>query len=202
MMRTLRMAGFAALLLFFAGCGFPRNPWKPAEPSTPRPMVISTLAAETLPTTAPSGTPAAPAIGACAWVWANQELIDLTGELARAFQDEGLSGLEIRASAYGENCLDPQTNQVVRFAAMQTDFYLVIAVEDTADHRTAGEWIARSLKVLEPFVPGKVPGPNPGYIGIRFVSATGEDNLWFQRAAAEDFLKSVKNGSELYDALR
>jgi len=81
-------------------------------------------------------------------------------------------------------------------------FYLAIAVQDITDHQASGEVIARVVEVLEPFSPGRVPGPNPGYIGIRFFTSASEENLWFQRTAAKDLLNSGKTGAALYDALR
>lgn len=199
--RKQRLLYGAVVLLFLLACGFPLQPW--SAPTATQTAVAASLTPEKggVSQAVPSETPGEPFTGACAWTWANQELPDLTQELANTFAQAGMGIVEVRAAAFGENCVDAQANKVVRFAAMQTDFYLTIPVEDTADRQAAGEWIVKVIKILEPYVPGKVPGPNPGYIGIRFVAPEGEVNLWFQRVEAEELVKSGKTGSELYDAL-
>lgn len=171
---------------------------------TTMPVLIKTIEpalTPSVPDTAPTVTPSQPEREPCAFVWANQELPEISEELAQAFTQANLTGVqEARASAYGENCLTAG-GKVQSFHAMQTDFYLVILVESTADTNLMGEWVAKVFPVLDLFPPGKVPGPNLGYVGIRFTGPAAEQNLWFRQQAARDLLQKGMRHGELFDAL-
>lgn len=194
---------FPCILALLFACGFPVQPG-PATlpPGTPTASPSRTPTQTAPPPATPSDTPDGSFSGSCAWTWANQELPELSDELRQEFDEASLEGVEIRASAYGENCLDAETNKVVRFTAMQTDFYLSVPVQDPEDHQAAGDWIAKVINILRPYTPGRVPGPNPGYVAIRFISSGGEENLWFSRSEAEKLIDGGTNGDDLYDAFR
>ncbi len=115
----------------------------------------------------------------CAFVWSNHSLPEVSSEINQAFRQEGFPEVEVEASAYGEDCLNPETNQIVRFVAMQTDFYINVSVEGSNSPQVMGEWVERTVRILEAFPPGKVPGPNAGYIGISFTSGLENESLWF-----------------------
>lgn len=167
------------------------------SPSPFWPTETSTVIAG--PNSVPFETPAQ--VVDCAYVWSNRSLPGLSSEINQTFRSQGYPEVEIEATAYGEDCLDPNTNKVVQFSAMQTDFYLNVAIENTNNPSVLGEWVEKILHVLEAFPPGVIPGPNPGYIGINFISGQNTTNLWFPRSKGEGLLREGLRGGELYEAL-
>jgi hypothetical protein len=137
----------------------------------------------------------------CAFVWSSRTLPEVSTEVNQAFRKQGLAEVEVEVSAYGENCLEPNTNQVVRFSALQTDFFLNIALDSVEDHQLLGEWIEKSMLVLNEYPPGKVPGPNYGMLGITFVSGSAPVNLSFPITKCKNLLEEGLRGSDLFDAL-
>lgn len=145
------------------------------------------------------GTPTLP--DSCAFVWSNRSLPDVATEINQAFRKQGLAEVEVEASAYGENCLDPTTNEVVRFSAMQTDFFLNVVVDSVEDHQDLGEWIEKLMRVLNEFPPGRVPGSTPGMVGISFTSASDVVDLTFPISKGKNLIDEGLKGSDLFDAL-
>jgi hypothetical protein len=188
--RMVRRIAIFACLIFLAGCVITR-PDQPALvttiPVTPTHPILTE-------------TPSSSEPQQCGYTWANEELPEVSEKLNQAFEDAGFGDLQARASAYGENCMGAN-GQVVRFMAMQTDFYLTIPVEDVEDAQEMGGWIAKVFPVIERFPPGEVPGPNLGYIGIRFTGSAGEKNLWFRQQTARDLLQQGLSQRELFEAL-
>jgi hypothetical protein len=196
---AFRKAACIVLFLFAAstlatGCG-----------PTVRSLVIRLTPSATFvqPTETPPATQQ-PDLGQmnCAFVFSSREQKDVSTEVNQAFKTIGLDEVEVEASAYGEDCLDSETNQVIGFSAMQTDFYFNILVENTQDKQFLGEWIERINGVMAEFPPGKVPGPNPGYYGIVFTNGSETVNMWFPREKAENLIDEGVLGSELVDALQ
>jgi hypothetical protein len=151
-------------------------------------------------TTAETPTPELPAT--CAFVWSTRALPDVTTQINQVFQKMGLNEVEVNASAYGEDCLDTETNQVVRFSALQTNFDFFISLNSIADPEELGGWLERIMKVLESFAPGKVPGPVAGTVGVSFSNGTDRVDLFFSREKAVNLLKEGLRGQELFEALR
>jgi hypothetical protein len=206
----MRKAKYPAILAFIslfwlgvslAGCSsFYQSLAKRLTPSPSPFLLTATVEAMIDPMVASLEAPT-PAID-CAFVWSNHSLPEVSSEINQAFRQEGFPEVEVEASAYGEDCLNPETNQIVRFVAMQTDFYINVSVEGINNSQVMGEWVERSVRILEAFPPGKVPGPNAGYIGISFTSGLENENLWFARSKAKNLIEEGLKGSELYEALR
>ncbi len=168
------------LLLSLAGCA-----------PLPRP--------ETITPAAP--TPEAPSSETqCGWVWANQPLPELSATLQEALRANGLPDASANAQAYGENCLDSQGN-ILRFAAMQTDFYVTLPAASLADTAELGALLDATLAVLDQFPAGQTPGPQPGYVGITFQSSGGEIRLWIAPAHLSELRDSGLGGAALFEAL-
>ncbi len=182
---------FLGLLL--SGCGAPQ--WLFPGP-TETPVAVA------IPTPLPTGTDTPPAPGSCAYVWSSRSLPDVTSQLNQAFRTSGLAEAEAEATAYGEDCFDSETNQVVQFLAMQTDFFVRVQVDRIDDPQALGEWVEKIMRVLKDFSPGQVPGPNPGYVGMTFTAGSETANLWFRRSDADQLLQQGLRGSSLYDALQ
>ena len=119
------------------------------------------------------------AVGPCGWVWASSPLPDLSAQVQAALDDAGISAESARAAAYGENCIDAETNEVRRFAAMQTDFHVTLPVDDAEDLEALGDSAASVLAVLDGFPPNETPGPRSGQVGITFVAGDEQVALWF-----------------------
>jgi hypothetical protein len=194
--RSLLLLVVAALL---AACSaLPVN--LPGRP-TNTPPVIPTVTATPEPTSTPTVDPAR-----CAYVWSNRSQPELSQAVNQAFRDAGMQDVEAVASAYGEDCLDPETNTVVKFLAMQTDFYIGVNVISISDGQLMGEWIEKIVRVIEQIPRDSIPGPNPGYLNITF-QAEGQNGLqkvtlWFPRAQAKELIENGTRGSDLYEALR
>jgi hypothetical protein len=137
----------------------------------------------------------------CGWQWARQNLPEVSAQFLGALQIAGLPVETARAEAYGENCLG-QDGSVVRFAAMETDFYLTFAVADLADEATLGQLLEQTFSVLDQFPVGQTPGPNPGYIGITFKAGEQAQNLWFLRTRIAELRSQNLTGAALYQALK
>ncbi len=77
----------------------------------------------------------------------------------------GLKGITAVAEAYGENCYNSQTNKVVYFAALETDFLIDMEVRSLTDLETLGQSLEEILNVLDQFPADATPGPQSGYVG-------------------------------------
>ena len=172
------------------------------------PLLTILLAACNLPFSFPdfrsasvTDTPA-PAAGytECAWNWATQSLPDLSVEVQSALEAAGLEGGTASAEAYGENCITG-TGEVDHFAAMETDFRVSLEVQDLADSAALGDLLERILVVLDGFPPDATPGPQPGYIGVRFIHGTEDINLWFNLTASKSARELGLHGADLYSEL-
>jgi len=167
-------------------------------------MLLSVLflAACTVPQSIPD-TAAAPASSQnCTYAWATQPLPDLTTKVQSAITAAGLTGVSATAEAYGENCLDPQTNQPRGFATMETDFHITAQVADLTNMDDLGALLEKVLFVLDAFPVGKIPGPQPGYIAISFQSGKAESTLGFTAAAGKSARQQGLHGAALFEKLQ
>jgi len=136
----------------------------------------------------------------CGYVWARESLDELSMDFKQALkvvqpQADG------RAEAYGENCINTQ-GKVMRFLAMETDFYVTLKVRDLEDKSVLGDLVEQALSVVAEFPVDKTPGPQPGYVGITFEAPGDELRLWFTQRDAEAALENGLRGEELFKALQ
>ena len=136
----------------------------------------------------------------CGFVWARESLPDLSKEFDAALKAV-LPQASGYAEAYGENCINSQ-GEVVRFLAMETDFYATLEVETLEDKQALGEFAEQVLSVLAGFPVGSTPGPQAGYVGITFQSPSDELRLWFTRSDAEAALENGLRGEDLFNSLQ
>ena len=144
------------------------------------------LAACTVPQSNPLKQTAPANSRNCFYTWATQPLPDLTAKVQSAIDAAGLKDIQANAQAYGENCIDPQTNQPVSFATMETDFHITAEVADLTNRDDLGNLLEKILVVLDTFPAGKVPGPQPGSITVSFQAGREELNLCIQRSCREN----------------
>jgi hypothetical protein len=162
--------------------------------ATPTLMATETIVPEETDTPDPSTF-------RCAYVWSTRDLPDVAREVTSAFRTQGMPEVEVTASAYGEDCIDSITNEVIGFSTMQTDLYFAVVVPDTSNTQLMGEWIEKIYHVLEMFPLDKLPGSNPGYIEITFSSGAEPVNLWFYRTDGQRALNEGLRGGDLFDDL-
>ena len=108
----------------------------------------------------------------CGYQWAYEDLPELTTQFDRAVKNlipESTS----HASAFGENCLAPD-GQVVRFLAMETDFYIELPVTNLTDFESFGNWIAHTMPVVLSLPPDMLKGQQKGFVEYRFSKSEHE----------------------------
>lgn len=137
----------------------------------------------------------------CAFVEGRQALPDISRQLQDKLTAASLPVNSSRAEAYGENCIAAD-GSLVRFAARETDYYVSFKVSDLHDETILGTLIERAVSIIEQFPINQTPGPNPGYIGIRFEAEGNVQNLWFLRSTFDDLISRGTHGADLYASLR
>ena len=193
--KNWRLAGLAVALLVLTGCAAVSQAIQtPTSPATPVPTLI-------LNTIVPSvmDTPSDPSV--CAYVLVSKDAPDAAAMINQAYRSANFTNIDVRAAAYGENCIDTNTNRVVSFSAMQTDIYLTVPVQDIHDEQALGNWVARLTPVIDLVPAGQLPGPNPGNISVQFIDSSGTVTLWFPRKSAQELIQKGIDGSALYEAL-
>jgi hypothetical protein len=133
-------------------------------------------------------------------MWSTQALPELSAEVQLAMQASVHPQAAVRAEAYGEDCVAPDGTRL-GFSAMETDYRITLPVDDLEDREVLGSLAEAVLKSLGGFPVGSTPGPNPGYVGIRYVAGEQELNLWFQRKEGEALLEQGLKGEDLFNAL-
>ena len=191
-MRTLILKTICIPIIFLlSACNFPRT-------GAPAPAL----------TVVPDEAPAPQTVGPtqdyeaveCAYMWANNPLPELSDNFNKVLKDVQPQANGY-AEAYGENCIDNEGN-IVRFLTMETDFYIMLKVDDLEDKQALGELIEQVLAVVAKFPKEDTPGPQPGYVGITFEAPTDELHLWFTQTDGETAIKNGLKGEELFNTLQ
>jgi len=154
------------------------------------------------PPPAPTVTPTLGTTTNCAWNWATQPLPEVSAQLQAALDAAGIPGATGSAVAFGENCIDYQTNQVRGFAVMETDFGIQVPVASLTDLEALGNLAGQVLLVLERFPVGQVPGPQPGQVQLIFSAGGEELALTFTVEQAAAARSAGLSGAVLLEALR
>ena len=159
----------AVVLLLGLAASFACGETTPTAETSSRPAAEDTAedvaqATETPTAVLPTHTPAPPvtptAATLCVWSWASRPLPELSEEVRAALDEAGIVADGVRTEAYGENCIDAETNTVRDFAAMQTDFRVTLPVDDAADQDALGDLAGAGLHVLDGFPPAETRGHN------------------------------------------
>lgn len=140
----LRIGVFLTMML--VACGSPITPADSINPVS-RPD-IGTLTPLTITPPAETEIVYQPS---CYFNWARQPLPELSSQVQTALEEAGLTGVTARAEAYGENCYDSQTNEVIYFAALETDFRVTLDVPNLEDSEHLGNMLEEALIVLDKF---------------------------------------------------
>jgi hypothetical protein len=143
-----------------------------------------------------------PANKPCSLNWATQSLPDLSTRVQSAMETARLPNVRIIAEAYGENCLDAQTNQAVSFTTMETDYRVTAQVQDLTAREQMGNLLESILIVIDGFPTGTTPGSLPGYIGVTFQAGDDEVHLWFPRTNGVSARTQGLHGAALLEKLQ
>jgi hypothetical protein len=154
------------------------------------------------PALTPSATATAtPIQEQCYFNWATEALPELSAQVEGALRAAGLPLIAARAEAYGENCYGDQSDEILYFAAMETDFRVTLEAADLDDRAALGDLLETTLAVLDGFPPGATPGPQPGYIGVTLQAGDEVLNLWFTVTDGESARALGLRGEALLDEL-
>lgn len=183
------------ILLAVAATGASIFTWTARSPAQEETAATSVPTAAIITETAtPSGAPLP-----CYYVWASQELPEISAELQSALRNV-LPGTEARAQAYGENCVAEDGSST--FGAMQTDFYITIPVASLNDPDALGDALVQALTIIiQRFPRPIVPGGMDGYVEVSFTDGTETRGLHAPIALAKELLKKGLGGAELLQAL-
>ena len=112
----------------------------------------------------------------CAYSWAHRDLPDVTTLAQTALDKIDIPKTTIRADAYGEDCIDPNTNTVRGFGAMTTDFYLSVEIPNLSDQTALADYVLNVYTALIKLPSDKLPA-HPGYLDITFTSGAETKHL-------------------------
>lgn len=100
-------------------------------------------------------------------------------------------------TVFGENCIG-NDGQIIRFLAMETDFYVIVSVEKMDDFETFGSWITQVMQVVSGLPPDAIAGSKPGFIEFKFEKSTTE-SIGF-RVPIQGYAETTsgKTGEELF----
>lgn len=177
-----RIPFFLLFLFALAACNLPLTQLPPTAAPQPSETTTATVAA----------------YQPCYYVWAYQELPEITDELQAAIQ-KILPNAEARASAYGENCIAEDGSAT--FGAMETDFYICIPVEDLKDEAALGDIIVQVLTVVDQFPRPRVPGGKDGFVEFTFLGRDDQRVLRVPIPLGIQFRKDGLHGEELLKAI-
>lgn len=138
----------------------------------------------------------------CGYQWANQSLPEVSEQFQQAFDSAGMSGITIRAEAFGENCLNAD-GSVQRFLPMQTDLFLAVTVGELSPE-TIGSQIEQIMPIIQQIPTDTLPGPGSATAYLTFEFTANDEKIRFrvQRPQILEALQADKHGAKLYEALR
>ena len=181
-MRFAKTICLAGLCLVLTACS------PSTEPLTPTAFVTPTPTAALAPTD-------------CIWNWNTRPLDDLSRQVQTALESVDVTGATASAVAFGEDCIDPHSGEVKRFATMETDFHFTLPTSDLEDLDELGHLAETVLEVLDSFPTESTPGPQPGYVGLTFVADGETLHLWFKVTRADEARQQGLHGAALLEAL-
>ena len=155
---------------FFLLCLFLLTACAPSPTPT-----ISLVTSTDTPTPFVTDTPdMTPTFEACAFVWASQDLPDVSAKINDMLQavDKNITA---SAYAYGENCVYADGRST--FSAMETDYRIKVEVKDIKDEKALGNLIAEVMGVIIKIPLSDVAGPNPGRAEFSFRHGKDQTNL-------------------------
>jgi hypothetical protein len=134
----------------------------------------------------------------CGYQWAQQALPELSDQFLQSIQ-----ALQPDAQGYafvfGENCV--HADGTATFLPMETDFNVTFQSSDLTDETTLGEWIVKTMQVIENIPPDQIVGPRPGRVGIIFESNGERQGVIFYIDQYRALPAGLSN-AEIYQSLK
>jgi hypothetical protein len=137
----------------------------------------------------------------CAHVWASRPLPEFTDLLQAAYRSAGIDGVQADVSAYGENCVDVETKQIVRFMTMRSEFYFSVNAENLENKDALSRQLITLMNVLQRFPADTFPGLEPSTVIVRFESGEEAAILSFRMDEFEQATEDGLRGAALYEKL-
>lgn len=162
------MTAHASLTLTLPPYDASMSPTAPLPPAQLTYWAATMTAQALMRTVTPTPSPAQAEYPSCMFNWARQDLPDVTAIVQTALNDAGISYVTARAEAYGENCYR-QDGSVSYFAAMTTDFYLTIPLDNLNDEALMGQVVAATYAMLSAVPTASLPA-RLGYLDITFTA--------------------------------
>jgi hypothetical protein len=134
----------------------------------------------------------------CGYQWAQQALPELSSQFLQSMQ-----ALQPDAQAYafgfGENCVHADGTST--FLPMETDFNITLQVSDLTDEAALGEWIVKTMQVIENIPSEQIIGPRPGRVGILFESNGQRQGVTFYIDQYRSLVSGL-SAAQIYQALK
>jgi len=137
----------------------------------------------------------------CAYQWATLPLPEVSLKIQDAFQKAGHNDVSVSAEAYGENCIHPETGQVVKFLTMQTDIHILSRVENVTEKEKIGNKLVEYILIIDEIPVESIPGSQKGQVQAIFIGQDDEINLWFSYMQGLQAVKHGLRGVGLLEAL-
>ncbi len=171
-LRTLTVIMAFGLMVCLSGCDVLFSAWMDEQSTPVATLSIAYPTATYTPLPPPQGdTP-------CYFNWARQEVPGLMDALQTMFGNTGLDHVRVtNAYEFGENCIDPATNAVRYFAAMDTTLDLAVTVENVGNAAAIQDTVERIVLTLREFPTAAPPHAAFGQMNLRFVDASASLNL-------------------------
>jgi hypothetical protein len=84
---------------------------------------------------------------------------------------------------------------------METDFNVTLQVNDVSDESVLGEWIVKTMEVIENIPAEQIVGPRPGRVSIAYQSGSDQKIINFYINQYQDLPSGLSN-SEIFQALQ
>jgi hypothetical protein len=164
-----------------------------ATPTPSLTLTVSPIALATSTTESASFTQ-------CAYSWAHRDLPDVTTLAQAALDKIDIPKTTVRADAYGEDCIDLDTNKVKSFGAMTTDFYLTVELSNLGDQTALADYVSNVYTALIALPQDSLPA-RPGYLDMTFTSTAETKHLRTTFDEIKSALDKGLTGANFLDAL-
>ena len=148
-----------------------------------------------------TATASAAAVQGCYLDWASRPLSDLSARIQKSFDSSGLKSVTVHAQAYGENCYDNNTHQVIAFTSLETDIRVTAQVKSIRDTDDLGRLLEQILPILEGLPAQSLSAGHLGNIGITYQAGAASLNLSFTDQDARAARERGLHGAALITAL-
>jgi hypothetical protein len=197
--RTLNLTRYALLFwTFVLGACTQTGPAPDALPISSAVITLTPYVDSVPSTELPVTQNIPPTDEPCGYMWASQNLTDLTLDLQAAIKNI-LPEAQAYAFAFGEDCVYQDGHR--KFIAMETDFNVSLPVADLTDDNNLGEWIIKTMQVIESLSKDKIVGPRPGRVTIIFTTGAEQKFIVFYIDKYQALPKDMA-GWEVYQSLQ